>query len=420
MSSDSISTSDLVITTQPSIRTSSTPPVAVTTTHPPLTPDAAPAKSPIAAAAAQGQADAPPVPPVRQLTTPQVLLLLCLSPLLLLLVLLYTLLALPCLLSGRCSQQPRSATVQPTLTPDEEREDLAAYRRSSAGLWLYQRAWLPSPSTPLRGVVFLVHGLAEHIGRNGYLELASRLTAAGYAVHGMDAQGHGRSTGERCYVRRWRHLVDDEVEFVRSFNATYSPTTPRVLFGHSLGGLVALHVVLRLHRDHPDDWRFAALVLSAPAAQADPKVATPFNVFLARVGSLLAPKMRVDALDPVVLSRSAEAVAAFRADEWVDHGGLRARFGREILRGQGEVRREGRLKEIREEAVLVLHGTADVVVPVASSRWVYEAVGSMKKRLCLYDKGYHEMFEDRDKDKFYDDILAFIDEHAPPPVPARQ
>ena len=52
-----------------------------------------------------------------------------------------------------------------------------------------------------------------------------------------------------------------------------------------------------------------------------------------------------------------------------------------------------------------------MLVPKASSVWVYENVRSAKKRLCVYDKGYHEMFEDWDKEKFFDDIVAFVDEN---------
>ena len=372
------------------------------------TADSSNIKAALNATSVQHDEDLPPVSAVREVTSCQLFLLLLLSPLLVLLVALYFLIACPFILSGYCSRQPPSALVKPPLSPADE-SLLSSYRRSRRGLWLFQRSWLPPPSTPPRAVVFVVHGLAEHISRPGYEELARRLTAQGYAVHGMDAQGHGRSSGERCYARRWAEVVDDEVDFIAAFNDVYPPTLPRVLFGHSLGGLIALHVLLRGERQPLGDWQWAAVVLSAPAAIGDPKVVTPLNVFLARVGSFLAPKARVDKLDVAILSRNKEAVEVNRRDELIDHEGLRARFGREILRAQDEVKERG-LKGVRMP-VLALHGGGDVLVPKASSVWVYEAVGSAQKRLCVYDKGYHEMFEDPEKDKFYDDILAFIAEN---------
>ena len=359
----------------------------------------------------------PPINPIREVSAVQLLLLLLLSPIILIVVVLYFLIASPFILSGYCSRQPPSASLRPSLSPEDE-SLLSAYRRSRRGLWLFQRSWLPPPSTPPTAVVFVIHGLAEHISRPGYEELARRLTGAGYAVHGMDAQGHGRSTGERCYVRRWGEMIDDECDFIASFNSTYPPTLPRVLLGHSLGGLVALHVLLRGEREPLGDWQWAAVVLSAPAAIADPRVATPLNKFLARVGSFLAPKARVDKLDVRILSRSKEAVERNRRDQLIDHEGLRARFGGEILGAQREVKERG-LRGVTAPC-MALHGGWDVLVPKAASDWVYESVGSVKKRLCVYDKGYHEMFEDPDRDMFYGDILTFIADHTHSDTPTEE
>ena len=387
--------------------------------HAPTTSMAAHTTAVLDAVSRPVEEDLPPVPPVREVTKPQLFCLLLLSPLLFLVAVLWFIVASPCILSGYCAAQPRSerSRPQPPLSADEESAQLSSYRRNPRGLWMFTRAWLPPSGVPVRAVVFIVHGLAEHISRPGWEELARRMAAEGYAVHGMDAQGHGRSAGLRGYVERWDDLVDDELDFIRSFNRAYPADMPRVLFGHSLGGLLALHVALRYRAEHSpaDAWAFSMLILSAPAAQADPKVATPLNKFLARVGSVLAPKQRVDTLDPGVLSRNQKAVEVFRNDPLVDHDGLRARFAREILRGQNVVRGVGDKTPLSSLAmpVMCLHGTADVVVPVSASRFVHEHVGSGTKRLCLYERAYHELFEDRDRDMFFNDILHFIRDQLP-------
>ena len=361
--------------------------------------------------------DAPPppsaVPPAP--TTGQLVLLAVLSPLLLLGVGLYAVCASPFILSGYCAGQPSSARRQPALTADDTARR-AAYMRNSRGLWLYTRAWLPA-SSDVRGVVVLIHGLDEHCSRPGYEELAARLVAAGYAVHAMDHAGHGRSTGLRSYTERFHFLVDDQLAFVHSLDSAYAHTTPRLVFGHSLGGLIALHVVGALQHQPAASptWRLAGCVLSAPAAQVDEKIATPVNVFLARTLSILAPKVRLDSLDSAVLSRDPAVVARHDADPLNNLGGLRARLGHEILQAQSQLVAEKGEGAVRLSSftvpVLLLHGGADVVCTLSGSRMVLNRVGSADKRLIVYDGRYHEQFEDPEKDVFFADILQFVESH---------
>ena len=40
-------------------------------------------------------------------------------------------------------------------------------------------------------------------------DTASRLVRAGYAVYGIDHEGHGRSSGRRCYVPNFSDVVAD-------------------------------------------------------------------------------------------------------------------------------------------------------------------------------------------------------------------
>ena len=52
---------------------------------------------------------------------------------------------------------------------------------------IHARLWLPQQ--PPRGVVQIVHGVAEHMGR--YEDTARYLTEHGFAVCGEDHLGHG-------------------------------------------------------------------------------------------------------------------------------------------------------------------------------------------------------------------------------------
>lgn len=92
-----------------------------------------------------------------------------------------------------------------------------------------------------RALVYLVHGLAEHIER--YDAFAAALNAAGFSVAGHDQRGHGRtaardnSLGHFADNDGWMHLVDDVRCGVTAWRAT-QPDLPMILFGHSMGSFI--------------------------------------------------------------------------------------------------------------------------------------------------------------------------------------
>lgn len=49
-----------------------------------------------------------------------------------------------------------------------------------------------------------------------------RLAQAGYAVFGIDYEGHGKSDGKRCYIESFQDLVDDSIAFFKSVRGIYS------------------------------------------------------------------------------------------------------------------------------------------------------------------------------------------------------
>lgn len=107
--------------------------------------------------------------------------------------------------------------------------------------------YLWTPKGEIRGIVQIIHGMREHMGR--YRELAAFLCDCGFIVCGHDHMGHGKSRlpdaafgyfgesdGPRVLVRDCRRVT-------RFLQQTY-PGLPMFLLGHSMGSFLGRLCVL--------------------------------------------------------------------------------------------------------------------------------------------------------------------------------
>lgn len=94
---------------------------------------------------------------------------------------------------------------------------------------------------PVRGVVHIVHGMAEHSRR--YAHVAEALVAAGYAVYAHEHRGHGDSAVEEGVLGDFgpggfQTLVDDMATVSRYLREGHAGQ-PLVMLAHSMGSFAA-------------------------------------------------------------------------------------------------------------------------------------------------------------------------------------
>jgi len=119
------------------------------------------------------------------------------------------------------------------------------------GITVTYRQW--NAASP-RGAVVVAHGASEHSGR--YERFAKALNSAGWTVLAPDHRGHGRAAPAAVIgPRAMDGVLDDLDEIVLMAQEVGGPV---VLFGHSLGSIIALRYA------EARDGRLAALVLSGP------------------------------------------------------------------------------------------------------------------------------------------------------------
>lgn len=270
---------------------------------------------------------------------------------------------------------------------------------ASDGTALAWELGLPAAPKP-RAVVVLSHGLAEHVGR--YAHVRDALVARGFAVYGHDHRGHGRSGGTRVFVERFAEYAADLQTALGHMKARF-PAAPRVLFGHSMGGLVAIDHLLR----YPDE--VSGAILSGPGVEIGAKVPA-WKDALGKVMARLIPKLAIPTGIPAAdVSRDPEVVRAYEADPLVSRKAT-ARWYAEFLATQARAV-EG-APAVRTP-LLVVYGLADRLVnPAGVARWS-ERAGSPDKTIIPYPGLFHEVVNEPERAMVIGDILRWLEARFP-------
>jgi acylglycerol lipase len=257
--------------------------------------------------------------------------------------------------------------------------------------------WTPSDQAA-RAVVVIAHGFGEHAGR--YENVVNALVPQGYAVSALDHRGHGRSDGQRALIDNFTYLLDD-LDRVVSDAAAAFPGKQVFLLGHSMGGCIALAYALR----NPS--KLSGLILSGPAASTH-GVPKPLQFVVSLIGKL-APKSGIRELDAGGVSRDRDVVRAYESDPLVFHGKMPAGTANAMLAAAKGF--PAKLPSL-SLPLLVVHGSADLLVSVESGRQVHALAGSSDKTLKVYDGLYHEVFNEPEREKVLADVSSWLNQHA--------
>ncbi len=254
--------------------------------------------------------------------------------------------------------------------------------------------WPLAPGVKLRGVVVLVHGLGEHVGR--YDHVARKLNDWGYAVRGYDQYGHGESGGVRGGLPSDNRLLTDLADIVDNTRSRMDRLTPLILVGHSMGGLVAGQFVARALRP------VQGLVMSSPAL--DPGL-SGFQKFLLQVLPKMAPNLRVaNALAVDKISHDLSVVQAYKTDGLV-HDRISARLALMIARdGAATI---AAASDWTVPTLLIYAGQDKLVNPAGSRAFAAAAPKSVVTSQC-FESLYHEIFNEARAEPVFEALKTWL------------
>lgn len=266
--------------------------------------------------------------------------------------------------------------------------------KSFDGLEMFARGWLPDGN--LKGVVYLVHGLGEHTGR--YEHVGAAFNAAGYALLGADLRGHGKSGGARGHAPSWDAYFNDIDSMLVECERRY-PSMPRFLYGHSLGGLIALSYSLSRKPNA------RGVIVSSPGLMSaihEQKV----KLLVAKILGSIAPTFTLPSeLVNEHISRDPRVVQAYVSDPLV-HDRITTSFGKAGLQATDLVFARAAQFPV---PLLIAYGSADpIAFPRGSERFaalVPPALVTVKR----YEGLYHEIHNEPEQAQVFKDYIAWLD-----------
>jgi lysophospholipase len=210
-------------------------------------------------------------------------------------------------------------------------------------------------------------------------------------------RGHGKSGGRRGHVDNFEDYLADTRRIIEKAK-NENPQVKTFLFGHSLGGLIALDYAEKMGSN------ISGVIATSPLLRL--KMEVPgWKVSLGKMLSSVAPTMSMKTgLDPNLLSRDREVVRNYIDDPLV-HGVASTRFYTELIRATDETLHGGGRLTL---PCLVMVGTGDGIVDSSATNEFFGTIGASDKTLKVCEGLYHEILNERERDSLLNEITAWI------------
>ena len=262
---------------------------------------------------------------------------------------------------------------------------------------LYLQRWKPSGAA--KALVLITHGVAEH--SECYHLAAHALAQKNLEVWVWDLPGHGKSYGQRGYVKSFSEYTDRLKEVLVEVQRHADANIPLFLLGHSMGGMITFQFALQ-NPNAP----VKAYILSSPAFGV--KVQVPyFKDQAARVLMHVAPKFTIPhQITYEDLSRDSDLIKTYYKDP-LRH----TKFSAPLYLGILDAMESAKVRANEFKAPLLIQAAGiDKIVDVLATQEIFAKIGSAQKKLKIYPESYHEIFNDTNKQEVIDDFVAFLRE----------
>ena len=282
--------------------------------------------------------------------------------------------------------------------------------RSYDGKEMPWRAHEVPAGTPLRAVLITLHGLSG--AASDFWMLNDSLPQRGIAACGLELRGMGndpdlKKRGDIPAAGVWETDLFTFHNLVRARH----PGVPIYWYGESLGSLIALHTLADLMSDRGLHLRPAGLMFSSPVAGFKMKPG-PLKHFAIHAAMTLMPWKKVNLEKLAGVKDEDIHVTAYTTHE-AQMAATPHHVPEFTLRLLREIAAMARTNPAAlrgvKEPLLVLATPNDVISSREQVQEYFDAVPSGDKTIRWYEKSYHLLLHDVQRDEVLHDVTAWLE-----------
>ncbi len=287
----------------------------------------------------------------------------------------------------------------------------------------------PTKTEKAKGIVQIIHGASEHFLRYGLF--AEFLNKKGFTVIGSDILGHGLSTSTHDYVHfadRQGHLLAlESVTIVKDYINENYPELPVYLLGHSMGSFIARYMIIK----YPEFYNKAII----SGTTYTPSIVVAGGTFLcnlirlfkgAKYVSPMIQKMAIDAnpakmfKDGLIKERNVEwltkdtKIQDYYASSPMCGQPFTVTANKDMFKWMAFVDKTKNIKLGHlDQPIFFASGSKDPLSnygeTVKTLAEKFKTIGYRRIQIKIYEGDRHEIINETDNQKVYQDILEFIE-----------
>lgn len=266
--------------------------------------------------------------------------------------------------------------------------------KGNNGCYLHGQSWAPNQSP--KAVINILHGFGSHSGR--FHEWSKKFVEQNYAVVAIDYTGHGKSSGKRGFIKHYNHLLED-VDQLISYSQKLFKEAPAFLYGHSLGGNLALNYILY------KSTHLKGIIAASPWIRLT-YPPSKYKALTAKWLSFIYPGIVKKAnIQPEHLSNNQEVIDAWYEDPLVhDSISPKLYFG---VKKAGQFILDNKHKI--NLPVLLIHGKKDQVASYRATKKLAKNTSHLTQtHFCPH--GHHELHHEPNNQEIFECINQWIHE----------
>lgn len=307
------------------------------------------------------------------------------------------------------------------------------FLKMTDGNEVWMNRWMPDSDVPIKGVIQLNHGLAEHAMR--YDRLGAVLAENGWVLNAHDMRGHGHTAekaeaekkgrfGKLAEKNGFERAVDDLEDMIEQLKKDY-PGKKIILFGHSFGSFVSQRYIERYGKN------IDAVILCGTAGPQ--KLLAFFGGIAANILKCFAgPNSVLEILSKLSfgsynkrienptspnawLSASETNLAMYENDKWCGIP-LTTSFYADMTYGLKKIHNNSNMKKIPSDLpVFFIYGKEDPVggygKTIENLASIYRKNGIKDVSVKAYENDRHEILNEDDKEQVENDIISWLNAH---------